>query len=216
VIRVVLRSGLYRLGSRDRKLLPSSPSRPVSSRCGYVPGSDKTNNSPCEKTLAEARGAVRRKPATFWGLGSTGESGDAGPGGQGCGNKQSGRLGLSRRSGSGFARAVPKQRAARVGKTPRRAPSFPCETSNGSLPRSGNPPGAGKAFTRKRASWISKADAGARGESWERCRTHPGESPGIDSRGNLRPPQEPVLLAQLGVRWHQALAQKRASRWKVH
>ena len=49
---------------------------------------------------AESRGSEMGKPATFMAPASAGASGNAGPGGQGCGDKQRGWLVLSRRSGS--------------------------------------------------------------------------------------------------------------------
>jgi hypothetical protein len=64
---------------------------------------------------------ISKKKTTNMARAVTGERNPAAHGGQGCGDKQCGRQGLDRRSGTGFAGAVPDQRAARVCTTPRRA-----------------------------------------------------------------------------------------------
>jgi hypothetical protein len=67
----------------------------------------------CGERWTKMRGAVGRKTATFMARGSAGDSGNAGPGGQGCGLKRYGRLDQTGRSG----RAVSKQGAVRVSRS---------------------------------------------------------------------------------------------------
>lgn len=65
-----------------------------------------------------------------------GELSPAALGWQGCGDKQQGSRGLARRSGRGFAKAVPNQRAARVCTTKRRALRFFFPEDRSSQPQS--------------------------------------------------------------------------------